>query len=173
MASQSIDAALSGAGEPHLATRGSVDLILRPARRHDAERLTGFYDGPSADDMRFRFLNAQSQLSTSQLSALIYVDHRHREYLLAFARPGGTLAATLLMAANNRFEDAEVAISVVPAYQRRGFGWSLLHHLIDLARERGIACLRSTKSRANRDAIEIERTLGFKSRAYEGDARLH
>ncbi|MBW8297809.1 GNAT family N-acetyltransferase [Sphingopyxis sp.] len=103
MTSQSIDAALSGAGEPHLATRGRVDLTLRPVRP----------------------------------------------------------------------DDAEVAISVVPAYQRRGFGWSLLHHLIDFARERGIACRRSTESRANRDAIEIERTLGFKSRAYEGDARLH
>lgn len=172
MTSQSIDATLSDAGETHLVTRGGIELTLRPVRPDDAERLTGFYDGLSADDMRFRFLSAQSHLSTSQLAALIDVDHRHREHLLAFERKSGTLAATLLIAADDRFEDAEVAISVAPAYKGRGLGWSLLHHATDLARERGISRLRSIESRANREAIEIERVLGFKSSDYEGDATL-
>ncbi len=80
--------------------------------------------------------------------------------------------ATLLIAADDQFETAEVAISVAPAYKGRGAGWTLLHHAVDLARERGIARLRSIESRANREAIEVERTLGFKSSDYEGDATL-
>ena len=172
MTRQSIDATLSEAGATHLVTRGGVELTLRPVRTDDAERLARFYDGLSANDMRFRFLSAQQHLSTSQLAALIEVDHRHREHLLAFERASGALAATLLIAADDRFENAEVAVSVAPAYKGRGLGWSLLHHAVDLARERGISRLRSIESRANREAIEIERTLGFKSSDYEGDATL-
>lgn len=172
MTSQSIDATLSEAGETPLATRRGIELILRPVRPGDAAVLNAFYDALSPDDMRFRFLSAQSHLSAAQLAALVEVDHRHREHLLAFERTGGGLVATLLIAADDRFEDAEVAISVASAYKGRGVGWSLLHHAIDLARERGIARLRSIESRANRDAIEVERTLGFKSSDYEGDATL-
>lgn len=172
MTGRSIDATLSEAGETPLVTRGGVELTLRPVRTDDAELLTRFYDGLSVDDLRFRFLSAQLHLSASQLAALIEVDHRHREHLLAFERTSGALVATLLIAADDRFADAEVAISVAPAYKGRGLGWGLLHHAIDLARERGISRLRSIESRANRDAIDIERTLGFRSSDYEGDATL-
>ena len=51
-------------------------------------------------------------------------------------------------------------------------GWSLLHHAVDLARERSIKRLQSIESRANRGAIEIEHALGFRSSDYDGDATL-
>ena len=172
MTSRSLDTTLSEAGETPLTTRSGFKMTLRPVRPEDAAILDAFYDALAPDDMRYRFLSAQSHLSTAQLAALVEVDHRHREHLLAFERAGGELIATLLIAAGDRFENAEVAISVAPTCKGRGVGWSLLHHAIDLARERGIARLRSIESRANCEAIEIERTLGFKSSDYEGDATL-
>lgn len=172
MTGQSIDTSLSEAGETLLVTRAGTELILRPVRLDDAGLLARFYDGLTADDMQFRFLSAQSHLSTSQLAAMIEVDHRHREHLLAFERESRALVATLLIAADDQFGVAEVAISVAPAYKGRGVGWTLLDHAVGLARERGIARLRSIESRANREAIEVERTLGFKSSDYEGDATL-
>jgi acetyltransferase len=51
-------------------------------------------------------------------------------------------------------------------------GWSLLNHAVDLAKKRGVKRLRSIESRANREAIDVERTLGFTSSDYEGDATL-
>lgn len=172
MTGQSLDTTLSEAGGAHIVTRGGADLLLRPVTDDDAELLTRFFDGLSPDDMRFRFLSAQPHLSTAQLADMIAIDHRHREHLLAFDRPSGELVASLLIAAADDFAVAEVAIAVAPAFKGRGIGWSLLHHAVDLARERGIGQLRAIESRANREAMEVERTLGFRSSPYDGDATL-
>ena len=40
------------------------------------------------------------------------------------------------------------------------------------AKKRGVKRLRSIESRDNREAIDVERTLGFRSSDYEGDATL-
>lgn len=169
---RSLDMTLAETESRSTVTRGGVNLTLRPMAVGDAERLKSFYDGLAPDDMRFRFLSAQSYLSSSQLAAMIAVDHRHREHLLAFEQSSGDLVATLMIAADESFEVAEVAIAVAPAFKGRGIGWSLLRHAVDLAKERGIGRLRSIESRANLDAIDVERTLGFKSSSYGGDATL-
>jgi acetyltransferase len=171
MTEQSLDITLSEAGSTELTTRNGDRLTLRPVTPADAERVDRFYEGLTAEDLRFRFLSAQPHLSDALLTSLIDIDHRHREHLLAFAS-SGELVASLLIAADPGFETAEVAIAVAPAFKGRGVGWSLLHHAVDLARERGIKRLQSIESRANRGAIEIEHALGFRSSDYDGDATL-
>lgn len=172
MTEQSLDVTLSEAGETNIVTRAGVKLTLRPVCDDDAGLISRFYDALTPDDMQFRFLSAQPHLSTAQLAAMVAVDHRHREHLLAIDPANEELVASLLIAADDEFETAEVAVSVAPAYKGRGVGWSLLRHAVELARERGIRQLRAIESRANSDAIEIERTLGFRSSDYEGDATL-
>lgn len=171
MTEQSLDVTLSEAGGTELTTHQGDRLTLRPVTPEDADLVAAFYDGLAPEDLQFRFLSAQPHLSGPLLTSLIGVDHRHREHLLAFAS-NGDLVASLLIAADPAFETAEVAISVTPALKGRGVGWSLLHHAVDLARERGIKRLQSIESRANRGAIEIEHALGFRSSDYDGDATL-
>lgn len=151
------DTTLSEATETCLQTRSGVDLRLRPVAESDADIVNHFFDGLTADDMQFRFLSGQSHLSSAQL---------------AFDAATSELIASLLIAADDAFVTAEVAISVAPAYKTRGVGWTLLNHAVDLARARGLKTLRSIESRANRGAMEVERTLGFKASDYDGDATL-
>lgn len=172
MTENSLDMTLSESPGTSIVTRGGAELKLRPVAADDADLLTRFYDGLASEDMRFRFLSAQPHLSSAQLMAMTSVDHRHREHLLAFDSATSDLVASLLIAADDRFEVAEVAIAIRPTYKGRGVGWSLLNHAVDLARKRGVKRLRSIESRANREAIDVERTLGFKSSPYEGDATL-
>ncbi len=166
------DVTLGEAGDVHLLTRGGIELRVRPVSPSDTDIVDRFFDGLTADDMMFRFLSGQQHLSSAQLAAMIGVDHRHREHLLAFDVETGKLAASLLIAADDAFEIGEVAISVDPAYKMRGVGWTLLKHAVDLARTHGLKTLRSIESRANRGAMEVERTLGFRASDYEGDATL-
>lgn len=172
MTEKSLDLTLSEADGTSIVTRDGTELRLRPVTVDDAPLLDRFFDGLAPDDMRFRFLSAQPHLSSAQLAAMIDVDHRHREHLLAFESNRNELVASVLIAADDKFEVAEVAIAIIPAYKGRGVGWSLLNHAVDLAKRRGVKRLRSIESRANRDAIEVERTLGFTSTVYEGDATL-
>lgn len=166
------DATLSEAADTRLRTRTGLDLTLRPVADSDADLVNHFFDSLTADDMQFRFLSGQSHLSSAQLAAMIGVDHRHREHLLAFDPATSQLVASLLIAADDAFEAAEVAICVAPAYKTRGIGWTLLNHAVDLSRARGLKTLRSIESRANRGAMEVEQTLGFKASDYDGDATL-
>lgn len=172
MTEHSLDMTLSEAGGTSIVTRDGTEIMLRPVTADDAVLLNRFFDGLTPDDMRFRFLSAQPHLSGAQLGAMVDVDHRHREHLLAFESNGNELVASLLIAADDSFEVAEVAIAITPAYKGRGVGWSLLNHAVDLAKKRGVKRLRSIESRENREAIDVERTLGFKSSDYEGDATL-
>ena len=172
MTDQSLDMTLSEAVSTSIVTRDGVELGLRPVTADDAALLDRFFDGLTPDDMRFRFLSAQPHLSSAQLAAMIDVDHRHREHLLAFDNSSNELVASLLIAADDTFEVAEVAIAITPADKGRGVGWSLLNHAVDLAKKRGVKRLRSIESRANREALDVERTLGFTSSDYEGDATL-
>lgn len=166
------DRTLSDAGEIHLLTRNGVELRVRPVAETDADIVDQFFDGLTADDMMFRFLSGQTHLSSAQLAAMVEVDHRHREHLLAFDTDTGRLVASLLIAADEAFVSAEVAIAVAPGYKMQGVGWSLLSHAVNLARTRGLRTLRSIESRANRGAMEVERTLGFRASDYDGDATL-
>ena len=41
-----------------LTTRSRLGITVRPATPEDAVALTGFFDGVSVEDLRFRFLSA-------------------------------------------------------------------------------------------------------------------
>ncbi|MDQ3631192.1 MAG: GNAT family N-acetyltransferase, partial [Actinomycetota bacterium] len=56
---------------------------------------------------------------------------------------------------------AEVAITVVDDWQRRGVGRLLARHLIRRALTQGLTELRATTLAENRPAIELLRALGF------------
>lgn len=172
MTTHSLDATLSEADGVTLATRGGLVLRLRPVSPADASLVASFFDHLLPEDLRFRFLSGRSHLSPDQLAMMIGVDHRHSEHLLAFESKSGALVASLMLVADEHMEVAEVAIAVTPDFKGQGIGWALLKHAAELARERGIRKLRSIESRANHQAIEVERALGFTCSDYAGDATL-
>ena len=77
-----------------------------------------------------------------------------------------------LVIADPGMDAAEVAIAVASNWKGHGIGWALLRHASDLAFIRGVKKLRSVESRANHDALEVERTLGFRARQMEGEPDL-
>jgi len=153
-------------------TRSGGDLTLRPVRPDDGALVADLFDRLGPDGLRFRFLTGMQHPRPSQVASLIEVDHRHKEHLLAFAGDPRSAVASLLIAADPEMEGGEVAIAVAEDWRGKGLGHALLKHATDLARERGLTTIRSVESRACHDAIEVERTLGFTARSYDGDATL-
>lgn len=172
MTTRALDRSVGAAQTITLATRDGLVMTLRPVTEADAGLLRTFFDRLSPEDLRFRFLSASHHLPANQIAALVNVDHRHSEHLLAFDAASRQLVATVLIAADPGMETAEVAISVSPTHKGRGIGWTLLKHSAEMARERGVRRLLSIESRANRQAIEVERALGFSTTPYDGDASL-
>lgn len=172
MTSRSLDTTLSEAGSVTFTTLGGLVLKLRPVVLDDVQAIAAFFNDLAPEDMRFRFLSAQKSVSAHQLAAMVSVDHRQREHLLAFDTASARLVASLMIVADEHMKAAEVAIAVSPDFKGRGIGWALLKHAANLARERGLEYLRSIESRENHQAIDVERALGFRTREYDGDATL-
>jgi GNAT superfamily N-acetyltransferase len=164
------DAPSVGAGSAELETRDGVRLQVRPAAPDDEALLAGFFEQVAPADLQFRFLSPMRQVPHEMVKDLVAVDHGRTENLLAFA--DGQLVATAMIAADATMERAEVAIATRADFKHRGVGWTLLQHVADFAKAKGLKTLESIESRENREAIELEKEMGFTVSALEGDPTL-
>lgn len=155
-----------------LITRGGLKLNVRPASAADEPALLEFFRQASADDLRFRFLSSISSVGEALAHQLAAVDHERTENLLAFDARDGQLAASAMLAADDRMDDAEVAIIVRSDLRGRGIGWAMLTHACDYAKARGFKQVHTVELSSNRSAITLEEELGFAAAPYADDMSL-
>jgi acetyltransferase len=158
-----------------LATRGGLDLHIRPASPEDEATVRSFFAELGSDDLRFRFLSPMPRLCESLYDTLLRVDHVRTEDFLVFVREDGEerMVASAMLSCDPETKTAEVAISVHPAYRGKGVGWSLLDFIARDAEQRGMQELQSIECPDNRGALEVEKDLGFEISFYPGDPRLN
>ena len=161
---------VEASGETSLSTWKDFSFRVRPTTSQDEALLAEFFTHVSAEDRRFRFLTGVDNVGHALLERLVSVDHDRTENFLAF--DGDLLIGTAMLAADPGRERAEVAISLRADYKDRGIGWALLDHVARFAEQRGIRRIESIESRENRQAIALERDMGFTAEEYPGDASL-
>lgn len=163
--------ALAAAAPYHfLTTWTGFEFKVRSATPADEPALAELFARVSDDDRRFRFLSGVKTVGHDLLDRLTHVDHLRTEDFLAF--DGDILIASAMLAADAAMERAEVAISIRAEYKHRGVGWALLDHVAREAERRGIRLLESIECRDNREAIALEKEMGFAATAYPGDSTL-
>ena len=162
---------VSGGWERELVARSGYRFHVRPAMELDVEALEGFFGQVAPADLRFRFLTGVSHVPEETIASMARVDHDKTENFLAID-PDGSLVGSAMVAADDKLDTAEVAISIHKDYKGRGIGWMLLGHVAAYAKARGIRRLQSIESRENHAAIELEREMGFTARAVEGEPSL-
>lgn len=112
-----------------------TEVLLRPVRPDDKPLLVQAMGELSEHSRRMRFLTPTARLSRSQLAYLTEVDqHDHQAWGIVV---GGEPVAIARMVRINPTQ-AEVAITVIDEWQRRGIGELLTRFLAHLAREVGI-----------------------------------
>lgn len=153
-------------------TRSGVHLRLRAVTSNDEPLLADFFRQVAPEDLRFRFLTGLSEVRHEQLAAMLAVDHRHAETLLGFEESSGTLLAVAMLACDPALDTGEVAISVRADHKHKGIAWTMLEHVTRVAETLGVKSLVSIESHANREAIELEREMGFEVTDYPGDPTL-
>lgn len=159
-------------GAADLTTHSGFHCRVRPVAIGDEAALAEFFAGVSSDDLRFRFLSGMDKVPEALIAGMTHVDHRKTEDFVVFAQGSDEIVANAMLAADDRLDTAEVAISIRKDLRGKGIGWSLLEHVARYARAKGIKKLCSIESYANHAAINLEREMGFTARSYEGDASL-
>jgi GNAT superfamily N-acetyltransferase len=147
-------------------------VSIRAIRPDDKERLAGHFDGLSSDSRYHRFFGLRNAFTPRELSCFTEMDFLHHVALVATIE-GRAGAESIVgdgryLTLADRRDAAELGLSVVDVYQRRGIGTLLLEHLIRLARHARVRRLEADVMGSNQGALRFLIRRGFKSSGTSG-----
>jgi RimJ/RimL family protein N-acetyltransferase len=147
---------------PHRITlRSGHRVLLRALRPDDGPGLAEAFEQLSETSRYRRFFTAKPHLSEQSLAFLTDVDHHDHEALVAVAPGSGQLVGVARFIRNPREPDqAEVAVTVIDSWQRRGLGTALLRELAQRAAEEGIRHFTAEILAENRPMLTLAHRLG-------------
>jgi GNAT superfamily N-acetyltransferase len=144
-------------------------LRVRPIVPADREPLADAF-GRLSDRSRFqRFLGPKPRLSRRELDYLTDVDHVRHVALVAIDEATGQIVGVGRYAiASGGGAEANMALAVTDAWQRRGIGHGLATRLVERARTSGITRLTGSTLVDNLSARSLLARIGFRVSAVSG-----
>lgn len=151
--------------------RDGSQVTIRPICKGDIELERRFIEGLSPEARRYRFLYTIAEPSEALLQKLTDVDPVNEAVFIAVVDEG-LHQREVGVARFSRTPDgqAEVAVTVDDAWQRRGLASLLVRTLIDEARRRGIRALFSLDPSGNESMRGLATHLGFTRKVDPQDA---
>jgi RimJ/RimL family protein N-acetyltransferase len=135
-------------------------VLIRQIRRTDAALLAEGFTRLSSESRRSRFLTRKDALSPAELRYFTDVDHLDHEALVALDTVDGRCVgvARYIRAADDPHA-AEIAITVVDEWHRRGLGTELVTALAHRARRAGIGRFTALVASENVAVIMLAHNL--------------
>jgi RimJ/RimL family protein N-acetyltransferase len=135
-------------------------MLVRELTAADRPALAFIFHRLGENSRYQRFHGAKRQLSAKELDCLTAVDHWHHEALIAWTPAPSAPVAVARYVRTADFDLAELAVTVVDEWQRRGVGVELLLALRERALRAGITRFTATALRSNRAALALARRVG-------------
>jgi len=144
-----------------------TEVELRPVRPEDKELLQQGMAMLSPASRRLRFMAPIENLSRSQLTYLTELDHHwHLAWGVTFA--GQPVAVGRLVRMRGSGETAEIALTVLDAWQGRGVGKLLVKVLAEVGRSVGIERIEFEALPDNTRIVQLLKSFGAVPRLEEG-----
>lgn len=151
--------------------RDGSSVVLRKVRSTDAPLLADGFDRLSDQSRQLRFLTGKSSLSPAELRYFTAVDHHDHEAIVALHPVDGHgLGIARFIRRSEDREVAEVAVTVIDDWQRRGLGTALVSQLADRARHEGICRFIALVAADNAAVIRLTRDSGTGVRTTQCDS---
>jgi acetyltransferase len=150
-----------------LTTRNGIKLHVRPGQPADVDLLADLFAHVSAEDLHFRFIDTVEALGRDRLAALLDAAQGMVTYI-AFDE-GGCAVACCTLAEDRGSHSAEVSLSVRSDWKGRGVSWTLLEQVLACAAARGLRRVNSLECPDDREAINLQREMGFVARLRSAD----
>ena len=145
-----------------------AELLLRPIRPDDGQRLMDFYANASQADMRLRFFMVRREVPHSELARYSQIDYDREMTFVALAlAPNGQLDGPPIMVGEARAVcdpdnlQAEFAIQVASNWQGKGLGRVLMDKLIRYLKDRGTTEVVGQCLIENKGMAALARETGF------------
>jgi len=154
--------------------RDGTHVIIRSIRREDAELERSFIKRLSPESRRMRFLGQMREPSDEMLRRLTDIDYRNEMAFIALVHRDGQTqeigVARYSTSGDRKF--CECAITVSDEWHQKGLATLLMHHLIDVARSRGIRTMVSYDAIDKGQMRELATFLGFKRNSDPADTGM-
>jgi len=143
--------------------RDGSQIEIRALRREDEADMLAAIERTSAQSLQRRFFVMKRYFSEKERAFFMDIDFKDHVAIVALAEESGRK----IVAAGGRyivFEPgrAEMAFVVIDAWQGRGVGGLLTHHLIAIAREAGLTELTAEVLPENAAMLRVFDKFGFK-----------
>jgi RimJ/RimL family protein N-acetyltransferase len=130
--------------------RDGSPVLIRPVHDADTALLGDLFSRLSPRSRHLRFLGVKNELSAADVRQLTDVDHHNHEAMWALSpEDGRAIGIVRYVRFAEDSDQAEVALTVVDAWQRRGVGTELLAQLVSYARREGIRSFSAVVSEDN------------------------
>lgn len=151
--------------------RDGSRVRIAPIRPDDVPLLADGFVRLSAESRRLRFLTDKSHLTPEELRYFTQVDHHDHEALGAMDEADGRGLGIARYIRDKKDPDAaEIAVTVVDDWQRRGLGSALLSDLTDRARQEGIHRFTALVAADNEAIDGLLRSIGADVRTTHREA---
>jgi RimJ/RimL family protein N-acetyltransferase len=134
-------------------------VLVRQIYAADAPLVADIFGQLSDTSRWMQFLAAKKELSAAELRYLTDVDHHDHEALAALDPAGRGVGVARYIRHTADPQAAEVAVTVVDGWQRRGLGIELLIQLSGRARQEGIGRFTAVASAGNAAAAGLLRAM--------------
>jgi RimJ/RimL family protein N-acetyltransferase len=166
-----MNAARETDGPSTVTLKGGTRVLLRPVIPEDKSRIANGLDQMTPQSRYFRFFTPTAKLTAEQLRYFTEVDQENHVAWIAVdpatpEQPGLGIARFVRLNGNSAL--AEMALTVIDAYQHKGLGNFLLGVLYLAAQEREIEVLRAIILPENRPVADWFQKLGASSSFTEG-----
>ena len=123
----------------HVLLRDGSEVVIRQIENGDAPLLADGFARLSNESRRLRFLTGKPNLTPAELLYFTDVDHHDHEALGAMSPLDGRgLGIARYIRHAEDLGGAEIAVTVIDEWQRRGLATELLSRLADRGRQEGI-----------------------------------
>lgn len=118
-----------------------TEIFLRPIKPTDDELMVELFNSFSKETVYFRFFSTLKYMPKEQLEKMTHIDYEKQMAIVALVREGERermVAVGRYTLEKENPDEAEFAIVVQDAYQRRGIGTEVLRHLAHVAKLQGV-----------------------------------
>jgi GNAT superfamily N-acetyltransferase len=132
-------------------------IVMARLERSDCGSLLRFFYRLSPESLYRRFLAPIARPSQARPERLLDVDHRDREALVSLV--DGEIVGIARYVRVSNTDEADLAVVVADAWQRRGLATRMLEGLVEAARGAGIRRFRLTMQADNWPIVGLVRKL--------------
>lgn len=143
---------------------------MRPIKPEDVTLIDDLLAHTDPEDLRMRFLSPLRQLPRQLAARLTQIDYDREMAFVVFTDASmREIAAVGRLSEDPDRERSEYAILVRTDHQGIGLGYTLMQHLIDYARMRGVGIVFGHVLRENHHMLDLCGALGFVREHIEGE----